>query len=744
MATAISASITACVNTFNEFIGHIKQNYGLNELRTKGLFVGAWEDELGRLRIWAANIGAHQTGCSSLDFRLRDASHIREQIMKLLESLLRKFQDTRVALAEDENDDVGVIDELIDLEEAKTEIQELQEGLATIIDCLFQMSMLVRKPTQHDLRLGSKDAEVAAFEQNDYNYVRGKYPRADDALVKRLSNAITLRRKYLVYRERHAMKLRQGVENLGLVAHDLQDVQEGGIVTEETEISDTVATDFQPDVAFNDNALDSEVTQTSYTPTVFSGGVITIPPTPKSSLGGLPFECPYCFYVITVSGSRSWIEHIFQDLPPYICVAPTCLTPDKLYSTKHEWLHHSDTAHPEVSLQTDAPQNGSVLCPLCIEDLERGRDYDRHLARHLEELALFMLPRSDEDFDISSSGSDLGKGNSRRNEEESSEMEDRPHETTIMQRSLPTTVGGESLGDPQSASSFGHLALSEKEAPSDMKQERKHEESRLLSQLADRQEVLGGQHIDAMTSMESLALSYRTPGKVQEAESFLRHVATTRTKILGAEHPDTLSSVTNLACILVRQDRLKEAKELLQHTLVKEEEILGRDHFSTLKTVQVLGNVSAGQGKLAEAESFYKRALTGYDKIYGSGHESTLNNVLYLGNNLAQQCKLAEAEAFYKRALTGYDKVYGSEHLSTLNIVQLLGDIHTRQDKLAEAQHFYERALNGYDKVYGAADPSTLYIVLCLGKNFARQGKLVEANAFYERARSIEASYHYV
>ena len=32
----------------------------------EGLFIGDWEDELGRLRVWAANIGAHQTNQSSL------------------------------------------------------------------------------------------------------------------------------------------------------------------------------------------------------------------------------------------------------------------------------------------------------------------------------------------------------------------------------------------------------------------------------------------------------------------------------------------------------------------------------------------------------------------------------------------------------------------------------------------------------------------------------------------------------
>ena len=688
MVTAISTSITACLSTFNEFIEDIRPIEKLHELRTKGLAVGAWEDELGRLRIWAANIGAHQTGQSSLDFRLRDASHIHGQIIKLLESLLRKLQDTRVALAEEEESDDGeVID---DLEDAKTEIQELQEGLATIVDCLFQMSMLVRKPAQHDLRLGSKDAEVAAFEPYDYKYVREKYPRADDALVKRLSNAITLRRKYLKYRERHAMKLRQGIDNVGQVVHNLQDVQEGGTVREGTEISNTVATDFQPNVAFDDNASDSGDSQTSYTPTSISRGNITIPPAPKTSLGGRPFECPYCFYLITVSGSQSWNKHVFQDLPPYICVAPTCLTPDKLYPTRHEWLHHSDTAHPAASTDHNAPPSDSVMCPLCMEDVERGKNYDRHLARHLQELALFILPRNDEDSDISDSNPDFGKGGSRVSEDESPEMGDRPLEKTVVQKPVLTTLGGEWLGDLPLVSSFEDLAF-QYVTSSRMTPERKREEDRLLSQLAERQEVLGGQHIDTLASMESLALSYGTAGKWQEAESLLEQVATTRISILGAEHPNTLSSMINLAYILMRHGWLKRAKELLQPTLVKEEEILGRDHPSTLRTVRLLG------------ETF--------------GRES----------------KLAEAQGFYERALAGYEKLYGSEHKSVLRTVELLGDIFIRQSKPVEAQDFYERALAGCEKLYGSKDPITIDIAMNLTNLFDRQGKIVEANALRER-----------
>ncbi|KAL9074841.1 MAG: hypothetical protein Q9161_001979 [Pseudevernia consocians] len=395
MAVSVSSSIIACLKSFNGFIEEIRRDQEVNE---GGLVAGAWEDELGRLRMWAGNIGAHQIGQLSLDFRLRDASHVREQIIKLLQSLLRKFQDARDVLAEmKESDDKEVADDDMDDEGPKTEIQELQESLATTINCLFQMSILVRNPVQHDVRIGSKCADVAAFEPFDYSHVREKYPKADDTLVKRLGNAITRRRKYLKYRESHAIKQRQGIDNVDSGAQSLQGVHDGKTMNEgiTSVISNTVATKFQRgNIEFDDNASETDTSQTSHAPTLLSGGNVAIPPPPKSSLGGIPFECPYCFYLITVHGPRSWNKHVFQDLQPYICIAPTCATPDKLYPTRHEWLHHANMAHPTATAGHSALKDSKSFaeCPLCKEETELGKQYDRHLARHLQELALFILP----------------------------------------------------------------------------------------------------------------------------------------------------------------------------------------------------------------------------------------------------------------------------------------------------------------------------------------------------------------
>ncbi|KAL8852606.1 MAG: hypothetical protein Q9221_002486 [Calogaya cf. arnoldii] len=281
MATSISTSIISCLKAFNAFVAEVQD---LEKNNPASLLVQAWQDELGRLRIWAANIGAHQTNQSSLDYRLRDSSHVRQQIKNLLDELLNRLHEAGKTILEDEPDDDDDIESLEDSssegEASQTDVHRLHKSVATLVTCLFQMSMLVRKPAQHDLRIGSKAAEVAAFEPFDYNHVRDKYPQAEGFVVARLGHANTRRRQYLKYRERHALKLKHGIIN---AVADMDDNK-----TSDLGLSETIATDVQNwNVRFDDKASQSGISQTSYAPTLMGGGDITIPTPPRDSRGGI-------------------------------------------------------------------------------------------------------------------------------------------------------------------------------------------------------------------------------------------------------------------------------------------------------------------------------------------------------------------------------------------------------------------------------------------------------------------------
>lgn len=377
MATSISTILIPCLKSFNQLQEQVEQPSYSFEEEVPSV---AWGDELGRLRIWAANIGAHQTGQSSLDFRLRDASHISKQIMKLLQDLGRSLNEIINELSEDgtkapEDDETSAAWPERD---STTELQQLHEELINIIDCLYQLSMLIRKPAQHDLLVGSRVGDKAEFEFYDHEHVRNLHPRTEEQISQRLGLAITRRRKYFNYRERHHRKLEKGIEE----AQGIRRTATGSAMSE------TIATDFRThNIDFEETSSNSGMSQTSYAPSLIDGGRVTIPPPPKDSSGGKPFECPYCFFVIDIKSSRSWSRHIFKDIKPYVCTFTDCSVPDRLYDSRREWYLHETTEH----------RRDGFLCVLCRDTLNSSKKYERHVARHLEELGLFALPRTEMD-----------------------------------------------------------------------------------------------------------------------------------------------------------------------------------------------------------------------------------------------------------------------------------------------------------------------------------------------------------
>ena len=375
MATSISAILIPCLRSFNKLQEQVEQpDYSHEEEVARA----SWGDELGRLRVWAANIGAHQTGQSSLDFRLRDASHISKQITDLFRDLGQSLHDIFKELSDDKTEasDYDEPDAFWPGREPTTELQQLYEEVTNIIDCLYQLSMLIRKPAQHDLLIGSRLSDKAEFDFYDKEHVRNLHPKSEEQTSQRLGRAITRRRKYLLYRERHHKKLEKGIE-------EVQGVQRAGTWST---ISETIATDFQtPNIDFEDTSSNSGLSETSYAPSLIDGGRITIPPPPKESVGGKPFECPYCFFVIEIKSTRSWNRHIFRDIKPYVCTFPDCSLSDRLYDSRREWFFHEKTEH----------HREDFVCPLCRDTLSSPKQYERHVARHLEELALFALPRTE-------------------------------------------------------------------------------------------------------------------------------------------------------------------------------------------------------------------------------------------------------------------------------------------------------------------------------------------------------------
>lgn len=93
-------------------------------------------------------------------------------------------------------------------------------------------------------------------------------------------------------------------------------------------------------------------------------------------------------------------KHIFDDLLAYACPFPECSIADAFFQDSEAMMDHLEKCHAlDVSLS-------EVACPLCLKYSSSDRDaLSLHLSRHMEEIALAILPSavdSDIDSDLES------------------------------------------------------------------------------------------------------------------------------------------------------------------------------------------------------------------------------------------------------------------------------------------------------------------------------------------------------
>ncbi|KAF2005540.1 hypothetical protein P154DRAFT_423989, partial [Amniculicola lignicola CBS 123094] len=363
----------ACLDSFNEACVLLSKA----DIAIKRK-ISPWNlnDELGRFRLWCANSAAHRQGRSSLDFKLREASHIADRVIELLNNLdtvikeaVELITNKRIPWEDESDSDSDSLDDLPQLgnenEDApSTELQQLVSSTAEIITCLMRLSMAIRNPAPHNQFKESQNIDTTHFEVFDVEHVRGKFPKAEDFIVERLGKAISRRRMYLRYRETHRKKLEMG---LAPISNEPATVTEEANLTHiapSEKIQSTVASSipaavkastFEVDVGENDY-YEETLSQTSYASSASDTTKLRPPPLPEQGQDGDPFECPLCFRFTSVRQVSAWHKHVYRDLQPYV-----------------------------------SSMNSNADCALCKQCISLTQ-LRRHMGKHLEELALFAIP----------------------------------------------------------------------------------------------------------------------------------------------------------------------------------------------------------------------------------------------------------------------------------------------------------------------------------------------------------------
>ena len=81
---SIATASIACLQYFTRLIFSLERSPLEHQ---ESMPLKAVENENGRFKVWAGNLGALQKGNSSLDFRLRESSIMQTTVLKFLDQL---------------------------------------------------------------------------------------------------------------------------------------------------------------------------------------------------------------------------------------------------------------------------------------------------------------------------------------------------------------------------------------------------------------------------------------------------------------------------------------------------------------------------------------------------------------------------------------------------------------------------------------------------------------------------------
>ncbi|KAK7953657.1 hypothetical protein PG988_014351 [Apiospora saccharicola] len=179
---------------------------------------------------------------------------------------------------------------------------------------------------------------------------------------------------------------------------------------------------------------------------------LRVPNVPVASKTATKFDCPYCRTAQESSEMQDqnmWKRHVFRDLRPYTCTFADCSNPDKMYATRRDWAYHEMQMHRRQWSCTLCPYKSTVRHDFATHLLESHKEQYRpnqvsllletsdrpmeentpqecifchkqttlkqlidHTARHLEDLALFVLHTAADDTTEESSSAELSPLNS--------------------------------------------------------------------------------------------------------------------------------------------------------------------------------------------------------------------------------------------------------------------------------------------------------------------------------------------
>ena len=347
-----------CQNFFNKLLQNLETS---NDKATAQRLL----DEFGRFRVWAGNAGTHQNGGKSLDYHLKEASHIHAKLTELLEELSNSLQEggfetapntdlnlyntgfqalklievgednyspnSQVSLGEEFMGELGPLED----QGGPSEFEGLMSDISHIITCLNNFSTAIQNPAPKDCLHKISLVDISYFEILDIKHIDKMFCPVDPNdrfkvakyLTERLGKANTKRRQLLIYYKAYLKKIPRYADHStsSRVSMERYELTNTSIPTMEYENSRVLAKILDLKKAATVYTMtgsqtiepasqkitieqdEDQLSLSSFSTSTNHTMRIRVPSPPiDNAFRGKPFSCPYCFNIIKIRSRQDW------------------------------------------------------------------------------------------------------------------------------------------------------------------------------------------------------------------------------------------------------------------------------------------------------------------------------------------------------------------------------------------------------------------------------------------------------
>jgi serine/threonine protein kinase len=249
--------------------------------------------------------------------------------------------------------------------------------------------------------------------------------------------------------------------------------------------------------------------------------------------------------------------------------------------------------------------------------------------------------------------------------------------------------------------------------------------------------TVGPEHLNTITTNQSLAVCYHAVGRREEALKLQEEVLALQRKLLGPEHADTLAAMGNLAGFYSDAGRKDEALKIQEEVLAFSKKNLGPEHPDTLAAINNLAGFYFRAGRRDEALKMWEEVLALRRKMLGPEHPETLGGMNNLALSYFEAGRKDEALKMREEVLTLSRKVRGPEHPDTLLAMSNLASSYAVAGRHEDALKMQEGVLQLSRDKLGPEHPNTLMAMSNLATGYFKAGRKEEALKLQEEVLTL-------